>query len=101
MPPPYLIYNKHKRLNAYRKWVVLLILFHKGKTGIYSINIFTSLAKISYVNSFSIPLQQLNYEADILAWMLAPLPAVGADFTLLAGKALEHSELSPSLDDGF
>ena len=31
-----------------KKWVVLLILFHKGKVSINRINIFTSLAKISY-----------------------------------------------------
>jgi hypothetical protein len=39
----------------------------------------------------NIPLHHLNYDALILAWMLAPLPVVGAEFTLLAGKALEQS----------
>ena len=46
-----------------RKWVVLLILLHKGKAMIISTDIFTSLAKISYVETFNISLHQLNYEA--------------------------------------
>ena len=39
-----------------RKWVVLLILFHKGKTGINSINIFTSLVRILTPKLVVIPL---------------------------------------------
>jgi hypothetical protein len=53
-------------------------------------DVFTSLAKISSPLFLNIPLQHLNYDAN-LAWMLVPLPTVGADFTLLAGKALEQS----------
>jgi hypothetical protein len=68
-----------------------LFLLCKETISYSCITIFTSLAKIGSTGFMNIPLHHLNYDALILAWMLAPLPVVGAEFTLLAGKALEQS----------
>lgn len=84
--------NKYKHLNTSCKvGCGTYSLLCKGNVSSTCIEILTSLAKISSTGFMNIPLHHLNYDALILAWMLAPLPVVGAEFTLLAGKALEQS----------
>lgn len=84
--------TKYKHLNASCEvGCATCFYFAKILLAILVLPIFTSLAKIGSTGFMNIPLHHLNYDSLILAWMLAPLPVVGAEFTLLAGKALEQS----------